>query len=122
MLTVYGLSNCSTCRKAMDWLQARGIAHRFIDYRENPVPDDVLLRHAGAIGWEKLVNRASYTWRGLDESRKTPADDQQWLALVREYPALIRRPLLLLADGSALSGFSEKRWSASLQDSPHGSR
>ena len=116
MITVYGLSNCSTCRKATDWLQARDIAHQFIDYRETPVPDEVLRRQAAAIGWEKLVNRASTTWRGLDEARKTPADEVAWLALVREYPALIRRPLLVRPDGSALSGFSEKRWSEALSD------
>ena len=110
MVTVYGLSKCSTCDKARAWLQGRGIGHQFIDYRETPVPDEVLRRQAAAIGWEKLVNRASTTWRGLDEARKTPADEVAWLARVREYPALIRRPLLVRPDGGALSGFSEKRW------------
>ncbi|MCK9488583.1 MAG: Spx/MgsR family RNA polymerase-binding regulatory protein [Xanthomonadales bacterium] len=115
MVTVYGLSNCSTCHKALAWLDGQGIAHRFIDYRETPVPEPVLRRQAEAIGWEKLVNRASYTWRGLEQARKTPADDSQWLALVGEYPALIRRPLLVRADGSAVSGFSEKRWSETFE-------
>ena len=114
-VTVYGLANCSTCRKALAWLDEQGIAHQFIDYRDTPVPDQVLLRQAETIGWQKLANRASHTWRGLAPARKAPADDRQWLALVRDWPALIRRPLLVRADGSAVSGFSEKRWSETFE-------
>ncbi len=112
MVTVYGLSHCSTCQKATAWLSEHGVAHAFVDYRETPVPAAVLKKQAKAIGWEKLVNRASYTWRGLDESQKSPAGDADWLALVREHPALIRRPLLVADDGGMLSGFSASRYAA----------
>ena len=107
---VYGLGHCSTCKKALDWLDEHGIEHEFIDYREQPLPPKVLRSYAGQLGWEKLVNRASYTWRGLDEAQKSPAGDAEWLALVAEQPTLIRRPLLVRPDGSASAGFSAKRY------------
>ncbi len=112
MVTVYGLYHCSTCQKATAWLSEHGVAHNFVDYRETPVPAAILKKQAKAIGWEKLVNRASYTWRGLDESQKSPTSDADWLALVREHPALIRRPLLVADDGTMLSGFSVPRYAA----------
>lgn len=110
MITVYGLDNCSTCRKARDWLDAHGVKHAFVDYREQPIPAADLKRYAKQLSWEKLVNRASYTWRGLPDERKSPASDAEWTALIGEHPALVRRPLLVLDDGSALAGFSAQRY------------
>ena len=110
MITVYGLGHCSTCKKAIAWLDEHGVKHRFVDYREHPVSPAELRRHARAMGWEKLVNRASYTWRGLDDAQKSPQSDAEWLALIEANPTLIRRPLLVLPDGRAMSGFSAKRY------------
>lgn len=108
---IYGLKNCDTCRKARAWLDAHGVAHQFIDYRDEPVPAEVLVRWAGEVGgWEKLVNRASTTWRGLDDSRKQPADDAAWTALIAEYPALVRRPVLVRDGQPASVGFKEAVW------------
>ena len=106
MITVYGLPQCDTCRKARSWLDADNIAHRFVDYRATPLPAADVQRHAAQLGWEKLVNRASTTWRHLPEARKSPVTDADWLALVGEFPTLIRRPLLVRADGTAMVGFS----------------
>jgi len=112
-LTLYGLSKCSTCVKARDWLAARAIAHTFIDYRDQPVPAAALADWAEQLGgWEKLVNRASMTWRNLPESRKSPAADAAWLKLIAEYPALVRRPVAVDAAGTVGVGFSEKRYQA----------
>lgn len=107
---VYGLGHCSTCKKAQAWLDEHGVEYEFVDYREQPLPAKSLKAYAGQLTWEKLVNRASYTWRGLDESRKSPANDADWLALIDEHPTLIRRPLLVQPDGSATAGFSAKRY------------
>jgi len=110
-ITLYGLTKCSTCVKARDWLDARGIAHAFIDYRDNPVSAALLSDWAEQLGgWEKLVNRASMTWRNLPESRKSPADDAAWLALIAEYPALVRRPVAVDAAGRIGVGFRETRY------------
>lgn len=109
MLTIYGLDNCDTCRKARNWLDRFKVAHEFIDYREHRIPAESLkawARQAG--GWEKFVNRASTTWRSLPEARKSPGSDAEWTLLIKEHPALVRRPLLVLDDGRVQQGFSDK--------------
>jgi len=65
-------------------------------------------------GWEKLVNRASLTWRNLDESLKSPSSDAQWLDLIARFPALVRRPVAVFDDGVVTAGFSEKRYAQQL--------
>src|SRR5690606_9290283 len=88
-LTLYGLTRCDTCRKARNWLDRHGVAYEFVDYRDRPVDADTLkdwARQAG--GWDKLVNRASTTWRNLPAARKAPGSDPEWRLLIREYPTL----------------------------------
>ena len=110
-LTLYGLSKCSTCVKARAWLDAHGALHDFIDYRDHPVAAATLTQWAGQLGgWEKLVNRASMTWRNLPDEKKTAVSDTQWTALIAEYPALVRRPVAVDAAGVAGVGFNEKRY------------
>jgi len=111
VVKVFGLSQCSTCVKARSWLDAHQIAHEFQDYRAVPVTPAVLKKWSKELGgWEKLVNRASMTWRNLDASLKEPVTDAQWLELIAQYPALIKRPVTVYADGSVTVGFSEKRY------------
>lgn len=108
-LTLYGLAKCGTCLKAIAWLQRNQVEHRFIDYRDHPVPADVLKGWAAQLGgFDKLVNRTGMTWRNLAPSRKTPGSDPEWLLLIREYPALVRRPVAVLADGTLQLGFTDK--------------
>jgi len=110
-VTVYGLAKCSTCVKARQWLDAHGVAHTFIDYRDQPVPAATLTDWAQQLGgWEKLVNRASMTWRNLPETRRTPANDTEWTALIADYPALVRRPVAVAPDGTVGVGFNDKRY------------
>jgi len=112
---LYGLAKCSTCIKARTWLAAHGIAHTFQDYRDTPVDPTTLKAWAQTLGgWEKLVNRASMTWRNLDDSLKTPASDTEWLTLIAQYPALIRRPVTVYVDDSVTVGFNEKRYAEKL--------
>ena len=108
-ITLYGLDNCGTCDKAKAWLDRHGIAYRFVDYREHPVDPRLLTQWAATLGWEKLVNRASYTWRGLDEQQKAAASDAEWCALIAQHPALVKRPLVD-REGSVSVGFSEKKF------------
>jgi Spx/MgsR family transcriptional regulator len=110
-VTVYGLDRCDTCRKARNWLDRFGIAHRFVDYREQRIPPDTLKAWAQQLGgWDKLINRASTTWRSLPEARKSPGSDPEWTLLLKEYPALIKRPVLVTADGTVSVGFTDKAW------------
>lgn len=109
--TLYGLTKCSTCVKARDWLSEHGVDHVFVDYRDHPVEAATLKSWSDQVGgWEKLVNRSSMTWRNLPEDRKSAATDKQWSDLIAEYPALVRRPVTVTTDGEVTVGFSEKRY------------
>lgn len=111
MIRLYGLRNCTTCKRAMTWLSERDIAFELVNYRDHPLPAQELLTYAKQLGgWEKLVNRASVTWRQLDDTQKSASTDEQWLALIAEYPTLIRRPLTLYQDGTVTVGFDATRW------------
>ncbi|OWT70138.1 MULTISPECIES: Spx/MgsR family RNA polymerase-binding regulatory protein [unclassified Achromobacter] len=110
-VVLYGLKQCSTCVKARTWLDEHGVSHEFIDYRDHPVKPALLKAWAEQLGgWEKLVNRTSMTWRALPEERRGATTDAQWLALIKEFPALVRRPVSVTPDGTAAVGFSEKRY------------
>ena len=108
---VYGLEKCDTCKKARNWLDRKQVAHEFIDYREHRVAPATLKEWAGqAGGWEKLVNRSSTTWRALPDARKTPGSDAEWTLLIKEYPALVRRPVLVMEDGAITQGFTDNAY------------
>lgn len=111
-LELYGLKRCSTCVKALRWLDEHGAAHTFTDYRDEPVDPARLRQWSQAMGgWDKLVNRASMTWRNLPEARKSPGSDADWLALINEFPTLIKRPVMVRAGEVIALGFSEKKYS-----------
>ena len=108
VITLYGLPTCDICRKARNWLDRFGVAHKFADYRADPVPSATLKSWAQQLGgWEKLVNKSSTTWRNLLQQRKNPQSDPEWTLLLKEYPALIRRPVVVPDDGSVHVGFSD---------------
>lgn len=108
---VYGLTRCDTCVKARKWLDANGLGYEFIDYRDDPVPAATLAAWAGQLGgWEKLVNRASTTWRNLPETDRSPSDDAAWQALIAAHPTVVKRPVLTTADGQVSVGFKDKAW------------
>lgn len=115
MINLYGLKNCSTCKKAVTWLQDKGVEHTFTDYRDEPIPPASLIRYAQQLGgWEKLVNRASPTWRKLDPSEQAASSDEEWTSLIARNPALVRRPLTVYEDGTVSTGFNEARFSQKL--------
>jgi Spx/MgsR family transcriptional regulator len=106
--TLYGLTTCDTCRKARNWLDRFEVAYTFVDYRANPVPATTLKAWAQQLGgWEKLVNKSSTTWRTLLPQRKNPGSDPEWTLLLKEYPALVRRPVVVQDDGSVSVGFTD---------------
>ncbi|KAA0888463.1 Spx/MgsR family RNA polymerase-binding regulatory protein [Pusillimonas sp. ANT_WB101] len=108
---LYGLKNCSTCHKATAWLSEHGVAFEFTDYRDHLLAPDTLRAWADELGgWPKLVNRASMTWRNLPPERKTPSTDEQWLELIAEFPALVRRPVTIDTQGGVQVGFSDKKY------------
>jgi Spx/MgsR family transcriptional regulator len=108
-LKLYGLSKCSTCQKAIDWLDEHKIAHSFSDVKDNPITKDQVAQWSKLLGgWEKMINRASYTWRGLPSKKTADLTEAKAVALTVENPSLIRRPLIEHNDGSVTAGFSKK--------------
>ncbi len=108
-LRLYGLEKCSTCQKARKWLDRHKIAYTFSDYREQRPEAGMLKSWAAKVGgWGTLVNRSGMTWRNLPAARKSPHSEPEWLLLIREYPALVRRPVTVLDDGSVHLGFTDK--------------
>ena len=108
MTTLYGLNNCDTCRKARKWLDRFGIAHEFVDYRDQRQSPETLVAWKDRLGgWEAMVNKSSTTWRTLPENRKSPGSDAEWKLLLKEYPQLVRRPVVVTGDGAITQGFSD---------------
>jgi Spx/MgsR family transcriptional regulator len=108
-LKLYGLSKCSTCQRTIDWLDAHKIKHSFSDVKDNPVTKDQVAQWSKALGgWEKMINKAGYTWRGLSSEKTAKLTEAKAVALAVENPSLIRRPLIEHKDGSVTVGFSKK--------------
>ena len=108
-LKVFGLNKCSTCQKAVAWLGENDLKHDFSDVKESPLDSAQVFKWSVALGgWEKMINRAGITWRGLSPADTANLTDKKAVALVLRNPSLIRRPLIERADGSVTVGFSEK--------------
>ena len=108
MTILYGLANCDTCRKARKWLARFGVTHTFVDYRdERQSPETLVLWKDQLGGWDAMINKSSTTWRALPPNRRTPGSDAEWRLLLKEYPQLIRRPVVVTDDGKVSQGFSD---------------
>lgn len=106
MITVYGLKNCDTCRKARKWLDAEGLEHHFKDVRADGLNGETVNHWISAVGWEVLLNRRGTTWRKLGDSDKHAVDIDKARNLMMEHPALIKRPVFEV-NGQVLVGFKE---------------
>ncbi|MCF6250890.1 MAG: ArsC family reductase [Methylococcaceae bacterium] len=94
MHTLYGISNCNTVKKAKDWLEANHIEYQFHDYRKQGLTADLLASFEAALGWEKLLNKQSTSWRKLNDEQKSNVSKQTALQYMLETPTLIKRPVL----------------------------
>ena len=109
-VTLYGIKNCDTMKKAFAWLGAHGVAHHFHDYRKEGVPPTALARWCAAVGWEALINRRGTTWRKLAPAQQAIAGEAEAIALMAAQPSVIRRPLLETTDGVLLIGFDPETY------------
>ena len=104
VITVYGIPNCDTVRKARAWLSDRGVAHGFHDYRKDGLERGRLEGWVEELGWEVVLNRAGTTFRKLPEADRTGMDAARAVDLMLAQPAMIKRPMLDLGD-RRLAGF-----------------
>jgi arsenate reductase len=93
-ITVYGIRNCDTMKKARVWLDSHGVQYEFHDYKASGIDADVLKRWAGEVGWEVLLNRAGTTFRKLSDEQKTGLNERGAIALMVAQPSMIKRPVL----------------------------
>jgi len=106
VITVYGISNCDTVRKARRWLEAHAIEYRFHDLREDGVDEDEVARWIDELGLDAVLNRRSTSWRALPADTRDALDPASAAAVIAGHPTLVRRPLL--DTGTSLhTGFRE---------------
>ena len=113
-ITIYGIKNCETMKKARAWLDQRGIAYDFHDYKSAGIARGALEGWAHAVGWETLLNRAGTTFRKLPDKDKNGLDAKKATALMLAQPSMIKRPVLELGGGKLLVGFKPEVYSEAI--------
>lgn len=98
MTTLYGISNCNTVKKAKDWLEENNITYQFHDFRKQGLTVELLDSFDAVVGWEKLLNKQSTSWRKLSDEQKSNLSKQTALQYMLETPTLIKRPVLVSAE------------------------
>ena len=103
-VTIYGIKTCDTMKKARTWLDGKGVAYRFHDYKAEGIDAASLKRFVDALGWETVLNRAGTTFRALPDADKQDLDAEKAIALMLAQPSMIKRPMLD-RDGALTAGF-----------------
>jgi arsenate reductase len=112
IVTIYGIKNCDTMKKARACLDERGVAYAFHDYKTAGIDRARLEGWVDAVGWEVLLNRAGTTFRKLSEADKQGLDAGKAMSLMLAEPSMIKRPVLDLGDGRLLVGFKPEIYGA----------
>ena len=105
LLTIYGIKNCDTVRKALKFLSSKSLSYEFIDYRDNPISKDLFEIMKQGVGIDLLINKRSTTFKVLTDKQKQNINYE----LVTQYPTLIKRPVLI-KNRNVMVGFSEKKY------------
>jgi arsenate reductase (glutaredoxin) len=114
MITLYGIKNCDTMKKARAWLDAHKIAYAFHDYKASGIDRERLEGWSGTVGWETLLNRSGTTFRKLPDAQREGLSEKKALALMLAQPSAIKRPVLDI--GKALVvGFKPEIYAATFR-------
>ncbi|WP_308366841.1 MULTISPECIES: ArsC family reductase [unclassified Microbulbifer] len=114
MITLYGIKNCDTVKKARKWLEKNDVEYRFHDFREDGMQSVPLSDWLTEFGWQEVLNRRSTSWRALGEEQKSAMDNDSALAIAQETPTLIKRPVTV-AGNEILFGFKEETLAAMIE-------
>ncbi|MCL4315573.1 MAG: ArsC family reductase [Gammaproteobacteria bacterium] len=106
MTVMYGITNCSTVKKARAWLEQRGVEYRFHDFRKDGLDAKTLQTLVDKLGWETLLNKSGMTWRKLTEKDKSGLNEKKAQALMLNHPTVIKRPVLVTGE-NYYAGFNE---------------
>ena len=109
MLTLYGIKNCDTVKKARRWLEDHGVEYQFHDFRQDGLEKNQLTSWVESLGWETLVNKRSTTWRNLSDSDKKITTSPQAIKLLLANPTLIKRPVTK-TNKMLLVGFNDEQF------------
>ena len=112
-LTLSGIPNCDTVKKARTWLDTKGTAYAFHDYKKRGADAESLHRWCAALGWETVLNRAGTTFRKLADADKADLTQDKAVALMIAQPSIIKRPIVE-GDGVLLAGFKPDKWDRNL--------
>jgi arsenate reductase (glutaredoxin) len=108
-ITIYGIRNCDTMKKARAWLDTHGVAYIFHDYKTQGLPRGALEEWTRAVGWETLLNRSGTTFRNLADDDKAGLVEKKAIALMLAQPSMIKRPVLA-AGGKLVVGFKPETY------------
>ena len=111
MITVYGIKNCDTMKKAFIWLQEHGIEYSFVDYKKAGVAETQLPGWIKRAGWETLLNTRGLMWKKLTDDERSNVDATKAHQLMIQYPSMIKRPVLDTGK-RLLVGFSPQSYGA----------
>jgi arsenate reductase len=109
-ITIYGIKNCDTMKKARAFLDKKRVSYAFHDYKVSGIDKAKLDVWAKKAGWEKLLNRAGTTFRKLPEKDKASVNEKKAIALMLEQPSMIKRPVLELPGGKIVVGFKPEEY------------
>jgi arsenate reductase len=114
-LTLHGIPNCDTVKKARTWLEGRAVVYDFRDYKKAPPTKAELEGWTKAVGWEPLLNKAGTTFKKLPDADKAGIDEAKAIALMMANPSVIKRPVVTGAS-ALLVGFKPEQWEATFPD------
>ena len=113
-ITIYGIKNCDTMKKARVWLDKHKVAYAFHDYQTAGIDRERVEKWAKKVGWERLLNRTGTTFRKLPDKDKADLDAEKAIALMLAQPSMIKRPVLDLGRGKLLVGFAPETYKAAV--------
>lgn len=105
-MDLYILKNCDICRKAVKWFEEKNISVNIIDIRADGIEKQTISDAVSCLGWEKVLNRRSTSWRNLDDNQKADIDVEKATALITQNPTLMKRPLITSKD-NFITGFDK---------------
>ena len=113
-ITMFGIPNCNSIKKARDWLEANGIVYTFHNYKKEGITESTLHSWCKSMGWKVLLNQRGTTWRKLSADDKADINETKAVQLMTIYPSMIKRPVLQVMDNPAsiLIGFDEADYQA----------